>query len=587
MRWRWDDKRTIITIALLGLGLILLATFAGSLGIDRNDAWGAKRLLALILGVVLDLSSVFLWDAARRVRHPEGRSRPWSADSVPIVSALGMLLVLTAYVWFASIGQWTSLPPTGYYYDQLADTFLHGHLDVASRVTPALLRLENPYDPEARSGVEGLREIWDLSFYNGKVYAYFGAAPALILAALKLIHPGQVGDAPVTLAYASGLFVFECLLILGIARRCFTGLPAWTIAIVVVVIGIAHPVPWVLTKPRVYEAAVAAGQFFLVGGFYFAFVALARTSRLIPGLVLAGTFWAFAVGTRAILVFPVVFLTLMLLYRIWGWRSGSLGLHRLARPALAMMLPLAVGAVVIGWYNWARFGSALEPGLRYQIGMVDLHRYYAEVFSPAHIPPNLYIYFFNPPALSHRFPFIRPVLALHVLSQVAASKGGLFISERFTGILLSTPFIIFAIVPGAIVLGGLARRRPEPLCTQGTGSPQDLLRWAVLSLIGSCALTSFSLLLYFYGAVRYLLEITPFGLILATVGFWQGYNHLNQLPWRRAALGAAAIALATASTLCAVLLAFSNDVDRIRANNPALLPHLILFFTQVSRRLGF
>jgi hypothetical protein len=587
MRWRWEDKRTIAAIALLGLGLILLATFARTLGIDHNVTWGAKRLLVLILGVVVDLLSVFLWVVRRRAHHPQAGSRSWWADSVLIVFLLGILVVLTAYVWFASIGRWTSIPPTGYYYDQLADTFLHGHLDVASPLAAALLRLENPYDPEARNGVEGLREIWDLSFYNGKVYVYFGAAPALVLAALRLIHPGQVGDAPLTLAYASGLFVFECLLILGIARRCFAGMPAWTIAMAVVVIGLAHPVPWMLTKPRVYEAAVAAGQLFLVGGFYFAFIALTRTSRLIPGLVLAGTFWALAVGTRAILAIPVVFLTLMILYRMWGLRSGFVGRQKLVRAALALMLPLAVGAVVIGWYNWARFGSALEPGLRYQIGMVDLHKYYSEVFSPTHIPPNLYVYLLNPPAFSHRFPFLRTVLPLDVLPQAGASRAGLYVSERFTGILFSTPFIVFAIVPGATVLANLARRRPEPVEAQETGGRQDLLRWTVLSMMGSCALTASSLLLYFYGAVRYLLEITPFGLILAMVGFWESHRHLSKRPWHRSALSAAAIVLATASTLSAMLLAFSNDIDRIRANNPALLPHLVLFFTQVQRILGF
>ncbi len=587
MRLRWDDKRIILITALLGLGLILLAAFAGRLGIDHNVTWGGKRLLVLILGVVLVVSSVFLRGAAQRARHPQDRSRMWWADSVPIVSVFGMLLVMTAYVWFASLGRWTSLPSTGYHYDQLADAFLHGRLDVASGLEPALLRLADPYDPDARNDVEGLRDIWDLSFYKGKIYVYFGAAPALILAALKLIYPGQVGDATLTLAYVSGLFVFEWLLILAIARRCFAGTRAWTIAIAVVVIGLAHPVPWMLAKPRIYEAAVAAGQFFLVGGFYFAFVALARPSRLILGLVLAGAFWAFAVGTRAILVIPVVFLTLMVLYRMWGLRSASVGQRKLVRAALAMILPLAIGAMVIGWYNWARFGSALEPGLRYQIGMVDLHKYYSEVFSPAHIPPNLYIYLLNPPALSHRFPFLRPVLALDVLSYVGASSPGLYISERFTGILFSTPFIIFAIIPGATVLANLARRRSKPVAAHETGSPQDLLRWAVLSMMGACALTAFSLLLYFYGTVRYLLEIMPFGMMLATVGFWQSYGKLSKQPWQRAALATAAIVLATASTLSAVLLAFSNDVERMRANNPALLPHLILFFAQLNRRFGF
>ncbi len=63
-------------------------------------------------------------------------------------------------------------------------------------LTPALLALSNPYDPDARKGIPGLQveqpgTIWDMSLYDGRVYLYWGPAPALLLSAIKLRLSGS------------------------------------------------------------------------------------------------------------------------------------------------------------------------------------------------------------------------------------------------------------------------------------------------------------------------------------------------------------------------------------------------------------
>ena len=61
-----------------------------------------------------------------------------------------------------------------------------------------------------------------------------------------------------------------------------------------------------------------------------------------------------------------------------------------------LLLPLAIGAGLLGWYNWARFGSVLETGLRFQLSGINYLEYYNDVFSTKYVLLNLRYYLFTP-----------------------------------------------------------------------------------------------------------------------------------------------------------------------------------------------
>ena len=64
------------------------------------------------------------------------------------------------------------------YYNLLIDGYLDGQLHMKVDVPAALLALKDPYDPAQRPVGVGLH---DASFYKGKYYVYFGAAPMIVL----------------------------------------------------------------------------------------------------------------------------------------------------------------------------------------------------------------------------------------------------------------------------------------------------------------------------------------------------------------------------------------------------------------------
>src|ERR1019366_4632927 len=68
-------------------------------------------------------------------------------------------------------------------YNLLARGLLSGHPYAAREAPAALAALRDPYDPQA-NGVfrdDPRYRLHDFSYYRGRLYLYFGAAPALLV----------------------------------------------------------------------------------------------------------------------------------------------------------------------------------------------------------------------------------------------------------------------------------------------------------------------------------------------------------------------------------------------------------------------
>ena len=217
-----------------------------------------------------------------------------------ILTFLGILLVITAYIWFISFGSWVHWPATTNYdgyYNQLAIAFQHGSLSLEITPSPALLALHNPYDPTIRHSNNVVYPI-DFSLYKGKYYLYFGPVPALFLLIIKLLGISTIGDHYFVFVFVSGILIFQSLLIIKIWKRFFQNISVWVLSLCILFCGLISPVPWILTEARVYEAASASGQFFFLAGLYFAVTALDRESISISQFLIAGISWALAIGSR-------------------------------------------------------------------------------------------------------------------------------------------------------------------------------------------------------------------------------------------------------------------------------------------------
>src|SRR5258708_955081 len=318
---------------------------------------------------------------------------------------ISVVALILTYSWCISFGRWTSWPTPAsyYYYDQLATAFQHGQLSLEKKPDPALLALPNPYDPDARAGLD---YPTDVSLYHGKYYLYFGPGPALLLMIVKCLFSGGITDQVPVFAFVCGAGIFQSLLIIKIRGRFFRDVPIWMTAPAILFSGLVAPWTWILTQARVYEAASAGGQFFFLGGFYFAITAVNHESVSVRRLLVAGAAWALALGSRITQILPVGFAIGMIVYLVFRTYHQKKAFSNLIYPLTALGLPLAMGLAALGWYNWARFNSIFETGFSYQLAGPYIQKYKNILFSPAYILPDLYNYMLMPPAFKLSFPFL-------------------------------------------------------------------------------------------------------------------------------------------------------------------------------------
>lgn len=598
----------ISLIAMFGFTLFLLAFSAHWLGLTASSRWGHTRLTALWIGFLLLLLAGVLtqrnflrrlwqalnhsWLVTSAVDILAGTARALAA--LPIVRAAGRLVkrwdawitdqpfsrwiaaysfrpvqlvcavlvpvVLLQYIFLASVGYWRDWPVTTDYFRQLGQAFRHGQLALLQKPDPRLAALPDPYDFAQRGGIA---YPWDVSYFQGRYYLYWGPTPALIAAVFPL------NDAQLACGFVGGTFLLGCSLVLALWRRHYRAIPWGLVLPGLLLAGLANPLPWLLSRPGVYETAIAAGQFFLLAGFLAAFFAIERSRPPAWAIFAAGLFWMLAAAARITLAPAVAFLSALTLYRLWR----NSGFH--AWPTMLLFgLPLFLGAGGMGLYNLARFGSILEFGHRYQLTGINLHADYSFVFSANYILPNLCNYLGRPYRFLSVFPYIKPVWASARCLVFPAPAT--YYTEQVTGLLFSLPLGLLAVLPILRVVVSAARGKTAR--PHSTRPPQSLpVDWEMLALAGAFVLELCTLLPFYASSMRYLADAVPSLVLLCTLGLWQAWLAAGRAG--RRLLQLAAFLGSAVSVFSGSLLAVTGYSARLEHLNPVFFDLLTRFFT--------
>ena len=465
---------------------------------------------------------------------------------------LGLLFVGIAatYLFFISAGIGTPIPPVSRYFTVLADGFLSGHLSMTVAPSPELLAKTDPYD-HANSPLW----VWDATLHEGRYYLYWGPVPALLAAAVKLWagRATQVGDELLVLAFVLGRLAVGVLL-LGLALKwLFPRLRAWTAIPAVAVFGLGNPYPFGLGRAAVYEAAIEGAQFFLLAGLLMGLLAIGRSrskrrERVLS--MLAGCAWGAALACRISLLFAVAALVLAT-----AWVSAW-GADRLRREAALRLIwigaPVAFAVLLLGVYNYARFGSWTEVGATHQLGFLPFS------FSLFRFLPNLHAYLLREVMLTCEFPFVFAPSEAKALTPawVFARQTGYLPLEPTVGMLIAVPFVVF---------GGVAVWTAARVCLQGRPSvpgaaidPRDRLYvWLVTACLAITLLAGLPALGMKFSTMRFLADFTSGALLAAAVGFWTSISGPMSAARRRVVHAAGAL-LAVYSVGFSVLLGFQG-----------------------------
>jgi hypothetical protein len=498
-------------------------------------------------------------------------SEPASADNPAELSRmtrwrpllLGMLLIaLVGFVelWIVSAGEFGKFPEQGGRYQMLAQGFLQNRLSLLVPPPPELLALADPYDPDSNADFR-MHGSHDLVLFEGRYYLYWGPVPALLLALFGWVvgpRSPRVQDWQLVYLFLIAAVTMTTILIFQARRRFFPNLPLTASIPFVLSVGFGTPALFTLARPAIYEAAICAGQFFLMAGLVAAWFGFSSGRPRTGFLLLASCCWALSFGSRVSLGPAAMMLNLLAIAQVWRMRAQG----RTVFAAAALAIPAATGALLLGWYNYARFRSFTEFGLLYQLSGLNQHAMHMSQFSNAwYMPLNLLRYLMAPPVVQRSFPFVRARSGMPNLAAWLKTPAG-YNFEPLVGLFWCQSLLLLA----PVAVAAFWRRKYAQVSRAIPDRP--LLLWLTLSL-ALAAMLGFAPALTIAGAtMRYLLDMVPCCTVLAALGYWWT---LSRLSARRSQIfRAAAIAVLAAECVMGLLLGMQGYYSNFDTFNPDL-----------------
>src|SRR3990172_5339467 len=631
------SRRTAVRV-LCGIGgsaLMAVALLAPQLGLDANSDWGPSRKLLLAFGAMTIAAGwmgelvPFLTTLLRSLAYgglrqagealarsgvtrtyrrlaqawdgfalagwlrtfKEGSRRAWLkllAGSRVLSLFLGtrrarvltaswsaFFLVALSYLWFVSVGTWVRWPRTSAYQDMQAAAFLKGQTNLLVEPDPRLLALPDPYDPDARAAIP---HIWDTSLFRGHYYLYWGPVPALLITPVKAIADLRVGDEVLVFFFSVGSLFWCTRLITRVWLDHFQEVPGWVVVGSILTVGWANPATWLLNSPWIYEAAIAGGQFFLLMGVNALYPSLAGGGGRAVDLLWAGACFSLAGGARSSLVAAAAAVTAIVLLRIW-LRPRPQGRGLALALSAAFALPLVFGAVVLGAYNEVRFDSPLEFGHRYQLTSLNLQESEAGSTSIRNVPPNLYNYLVNPVRFLSVFPYIKPHWGGFRMSVLRIPVPPDYYSRQIAGLVLVTPYSLFALFAASRLWKQRRRRTKEPSVEGESRIQAQRVGWLTGALLGIAAAEFVVVQLYVVASMRYQADFVPCLMLASAVGLWE--TLAERIHRGRPVVGYTLLALALMSwtAVAGLLLGVTSYHARFEKVNPVLFDRLTRLFT--------
>ncbi|MEK7690108.1 MAG: hypothetical protein AAB425_03715 [Bdellovibrionota bacterium] len=486
------------------------------------------------------------------------------------LALLSVWLVGLFYLWtaHASLGFNHLLhnKPHSINYDMLALGFLNGQVQLLEEPGPAILALEDPYDPEQNRATG---PMYDASLYKGHHYLYFGAVPVLTFHLPYRLIFGELGSEPL------GTWFFSILGFLAIAVFIFelwrlfapTSNVAW-VPLGILLIGLGNVFAFGQRGVQLYQTAIYCGVAWMMWTLVLLQRALAADREVAPGGARLLALWvgasfcsALAMGSRPTLI--VSFVPVLLVFFLRHRRRLLEGPRRwldrgFQREFAAAVVPWLLCLIAQGAYNYARFESVFEFGNRYTLnGQINVPK--KAVYGAASaVPANLYLHLFRPIPFKAEFPWF----SFDVFVPAWIPSPTVFYHLEPSGSLTAiSPFSLFFWL-GLIVLAMRWRRRPAAF-----GELRHSLGvFAAVALTGVLVLAEFLIMPLM--AARYTVDYATYILVAAALLFFMIdqavlTSKLGRWSWR-----AAGVLAAVLTVWIGFGISILGNGDNFRQENP-------------------
>jgi len=406
-----------------------------------------------------------------------------------LVAVCALVIGVYAYMAPSSLLESLNPNPAESRYNLLVEGFRAGHLSLNKEVPPGLARLADPYDPIAIAPFRlGPDRLYDLSYYKGRLYLYYGVTPALILFWPFTALTGEyLFDRQAVAIFCVIGFLASVGVLHAAWRRYFPEVSVWVVAACALALGLATGVPMLLPRSSYNDVATSCGYMLTMLALGAIWCALHESKRQCQWLAAASVAYGLALGAR-----PNLGVLILLAPVAQAWQER----RKIWALLLAATGPIMLIGLGLMLYNDLRFDNPFEFGFRYALTFTRQPT--RQLLSLHHLWFNFRVYFLELARWSGRFPFVHEIA-------VPPMPAGYVLVETPFGVLTNVPLVWVAL---AVPLAWRNR-------SQQDGS---ILRWfamAVVLLFGVCAL---GLCLFVGACGRYEVDFLPVLVLLAVIG---------------------------------------------------------------------
>lgn len=418
-------------------------------------------------------------------------------------------------------------------YEQLLAAWLKGQNNINLYVDPKLAQLKNPYDPSERMA-SGVKMTLDRPYYKGNYYVYFGVAPLIMVYAPIYALTGMVPSPSLSSYILSVIAVLAILWAYRSLVRAFVPQVNLLLYLAVQLSALSATNIWLIhVGLSFYFLPYLTAMIWLsvyVASIYSLFKPANENYKGINNskakiramLLIAGISVPMLVCSRPLVLFLSISLSIpalvLLVKENYTDRINKIGqglnirFAELVKDVSFAFILVVIGALLVAYYNYARFESISEFGQSYQLTGDDVTAK-SLVWGWAHLRNAIYYFFFEQLNYVKEFPFVFANETTYV------DHGNQVINLEHFG-LFSLPIywsLFLAFRKGSSLLvnsqGGLSNKEHYQLM---------LNRMYVLKL--TCIFTMVVMVIVAYGAYynaavfsRYLSDITTAGSFLAVL----------------------------------------------------------------------
>ena len=326
-------------------------------------------------------------------------------------------------------------------YFRLFDAFRKGRVSLDIKADPLLATLDNPYSPTEWHKV-GATVHWDHAYFEGKYYAYYGAAPVLlVMFPVYWLSGGRYVPGLLFMQIVPTLVLLGAFFLLLVEISIFlNGKVNYLMVGVLFVFGLFASMSLANVTYKegnyhegIYHTPIVFGLSFL--SLFLLFTLLAYRKSHLRMLYFAFACFCFVgmMASRPSLVFAFllaapIYVSLMVRERK---KEGRLWLSFI--PGLAI---IAIGGSLLAYYNYIRFDSILEFGQSYQMNYDQTELDYAanKFF------PSILHFLLQPGKFYDEFPFVSCSVVRYSFDDCPYVQG-------YYGVFM-VPFFLFLLISG-------------------------------------------------------------------------------------------------------------------------------------------